>query len=211
MKFNELEKKQQNHVNGVLAKYMDQYIREHLVWTPEQMYCDLVTELKKEHSKGWYGNKFYINGEGVFIFKEGNLWMVTDDAKDFIIDRFNKKYEKNKKLARKKSPLIDRARFGLQWDKGLFYDINYGLKDEYNLEKMDIVESCNLIPWSIEHVEFELNNKYSTSLENILLNLSRSPIEVKFYKEWMKYFFSDKSSPALIPEFCGDRHLYYCF
>lgn len=211
MNFYDLDKKQQNHINGVLAKYMDAYIRNHLVWTPEQMYCDLIDELKESHNKGWYGAKYRINDEWVFVFKEGQLWMVTKEAEQFIMDRFNKKYKKNKKLARKKSPLIERARFGLKWDENNFFDINYGLKEKCSFEKMDIVENNSLVPWSIEHVEFELQQKYSTTLEKVIKNLSKSPIEIKFYEEWFEQYYHNKKNPALIPEFCGTRKMFYCY
>lgn len=211
MKFQDLDKNQQNHIYGVLAKYMDSYIRHILVWTPEQMYCDLMDELRGQHKKGWYGAKYLINGKWTFKFKEGQLWMVSESAKSFIIARFNNKYEKNNKLARKKSPLIDRARFGLRWNSNMFYDINYGLKDEYNFEKMDIVEDNDLIPWSIKHIETELQQKYSKSLLDILKNLSSSPIEIEFYEGWLNRYYSDNNNPGLMPEFCGTRKMFYCY
>lgn len=94
MDFKDLDKQQQNHINGVIAKYMDTYIRNHLVWTPEQMYCDLMDELEEQHRQGWYGYKQKINNEWIFPFKEGELWMVTEYSKQFIINRFKNKYEK---------------------------------------------------------------------------------------------------------------------
>lgn len=211
MDYSNLNQSNKNHVNGVLAKHMDSYIRTHKVWTPEQMYEDLIEKLKETHNSGWYGRKQSINGEWVFTYKESELWMVSDYAKSFILDRFNKKYIKNQKLAKKNSPLIERARFGLKWDSNKFYDINYGLKNGYNFQKTELVENNSLTPWSIEHVENELLSKYNRSLIDILKELSESPIEIKFYEEWIKRYYNNKNNPALIPEFCGTRKMFYCY
>ncbi|EOU2126220.1 hypothetical protein C4D39_03275 [Clostridium perfringens] len=210
MKFNELEKKQQNHINGVLAKYMDQYIRNHLVWTPEQMYSEFMDMITERHNNGNYGGIYYINGKEVCIFKEGEIWLVSDEGKKLIKERFAKKYNKNKKLASKKSPLMERVRFGFNWDKERYFDINYGLKGGYNFQKMDLVENLEVIPWSIEHVEDELEKKYNGSLKDVLKKLSNSPIEKMFYEEWIRRYYKHKEKPALIPEFCGGRKKFYC-
>lgn len=99
----------------------------------------------------------------------------------------------------------------MKWDDDYFFDINYGLKEGFNFEKMDIVETNYLIPWSIEHVEYELQQKYSKTLINVIENLSKSPIEIKFYKEWFKRYYKNNKNSALIPEFCGTRHMFYCY
>lgn len=84
--------------------------------------------------------------------------------------KFATKYVKNNKLARKDSPLVERARFGLKWDEQLFYDINWGLKNGYDFEKTDIVENNDMIPWSILHVEYELMTKYGKILRQFYQN-----------------------------------------
>lgn len=211
MKYTELEPEQKMHVNGVLAKFMDNYIRNNLVWTPEQMYCALYEEIEEEHRKGIYGCQMYINGEYISPYYVGSAWITSDDAKEYILNKFNSKYEKNNRLARKKSPLVERLRFGLRWDENNFYDINWGLKDGYNFEKTEIVESTEDIPWSIQHVENQLCLGYHKNLETVLKELSHSPIEIKFYTEWFRRYYSDKRNPALIPEVCGTRKMFYCY
>ena len=211
MRYEELGKEQKMHVNGVLSRFMDNYIRNNLIWTPEQMYAALYKEIDFQHKNGWYGGKQKVNGEWIFLYYEGNTWITTSEAKEFIIQKFQTKYVKNNKLARKDSPLVERARFGLKWDDQLFYDINWGLKNGFDFEKTDIVENNDMIPWSIAHVENELMTKYGKNIRTVLLELCNSPIEKMFYNEWLSLYYNDNRNPALIPEFCGTRKLFYCY
>ena len=135
MRYEELGSEQKMHVNGVISKFMDNYIRNNLIWTPEQMYAAFYKEIDAQHRSGWYGCKQMVNGEWIFPYYEGNSWLTTSEAKDYIMQKFATKYVKNNKLARKDSPLVERARFGLKWDEQLFYDINWGLKNGYDFEK----------------------------------------------------------------------------
>lgn len=211
MDYSSLPPAQKRHVNGVLAKFMDRYIRTHLIWTPEQMYQAFYDEMVSQHRAGWYGRQEYRDGRWVSLYREGSEWLTTSDALPYIMEKFTTKYEKNKKLARKKSPLIERARFGLRWDEGRFYDINWGLKEMGSFEKMDVVESWMAIPWSIAHVEEELAKKYAVTLRDVLQQLCRSPIERVFYEEWLGRYYEQRQNPALMPEFCGTRQLFYCY
>ena len=211
MRYEELGSEQKMHVNGVLSKFMDNYIRNNLIWTPEQMYVALYKEIDAQHRNGWYGSKQMVNGEWIFPYYEGNAWITTSEAKDYIMKKFDANYVKNNKLARKDSPLVERVRFGLKWDNQLFYDINWGLKNGYNFEKTDMVENNDTIPWSISHVEYELMTKYRKNIMTVLLELSKSPIEKMFYEEWFSLYYNDKRNPAIIPEFCGTRRMFYCY
>lgn len=211
MRYEELGREQKMHVNGVIAKFMDNYIRNNLIWTPEQMYVALYKEIDAQHRRGWYGNQELINGEWISPYYEGNSWITTSEAKDYIMNKFEAKYIKNSKLAQKDSPLVERVRFGLKWDNQLFYDINWGLKNGYNFEKTDMVENSDMIPWSIAHVEHELMTKYRKNIQIVLLELSKSPIEKIFYEAWFSLFYNDKRNPAIIPEFCGTRKMFYCY
>ena len=74
-----------------------------------------------------------------------------------------------------------------------------------------MVENNNMIPWSIAHVENELMIKYGKNIMTVLCELSKSPIERIFYKEWLSLYYNDKRNPAIIPEFCGTRRMYYCY
>lgn len=211
MKYEDLDSKQKMHVNGVISKFMDNYIRNNLVWTPEQMYIALYKEIDAQHKNGCFGHMELINGKWIYPYYVGNNWITSNDAKNYIMEKFNNKYIKNNKLARKDSPLIERVRFGLRWDDNLFYDINWGLKNKSDFQKTKIVESNNMIPWSIEHVEYELKTKYQKDIRSVLLELSQSPIEKIFYEEWLKLYFIDHKNPAIIPEFCGTRKMFYCY
>ncbi|MFI8651565.1 hypothetical protein KZA05_04510 [Bacillus amyloliquefaciens] len=210
MKYQDFSQGQKRYINGVLGKYMDSYVREHLIWTSEQMYHDFIEYLRSFHKKGWYGKQSYKNGVYYFINKEEELWMVSEHAEEFILSRFQKKYEKNLTLARKKGPLVDRVRLGYRWNENLFYDLNYGLyKGSHNYKKTEIVEGESLIPWSIEHVNTELAD-YDTDLISVLEALSTSPIEKMFYQYWIdNYYKKDILFPAIIPEVCGTRSFFW--
>lgn len=211
MKYSELDSMQKQHVNGVLSQFMDQYIRTHLIWTPEQMYEALYEMIDQQHKEGYFGARTYRNGKWEEPYAVGSKWITTEDAKSYIISKFETKYLKNKKLARKDSPLIERARFGLKFNEELFYDINYGLQNGCCFQKTENVENSVVLPWSIEHVENELATKYNTNLRTVLESLSQSPIEVKFFNRWFERYYEQKKNPAIIPEFCGDRRMYYCY
>jgi hypothetical protein len=211
MKYEELGSDQKMHINGVISKFMDEFIRNNLIWTPEQMYVAFYKKIDAEHRNGWYGSKQMVNGKWVSPYYKGNFWLTTNDAKDYIMKKFETKYDKNTKLARKASPLVERARFGLKWNHQLFYDISWGLKNYYDFEKTDIVEKNNMIPWSITHIEHELQTKYGKTIKDVLLELSKSPTEKMFYEGWFSLYYHDKRNPALIPEFCGTRRMFYCY
>ena len=98
MEYHDFSQEQKWYINGVLVKYMDTYVRDHLIWTPEQMYHVFIEYLRSFHKKGWYGKQSYKNGVYSFLNKEEELWMVSEDAEEFILSRFQKKYEKNFKL-----------------------------------------------------------------------------------------------------------------
>ena len=211
MNYEELDSRQKCHVNGVLSKFMDVYIRNNLIWTPEQMCVAFLEKIKDEHESGNYGVLHYENGKYTEPYRIGSEWLESEEAKTYILSKFTAKYNKNKKLARKDSPLIERLRFGIRWEDSKFFDINYGLKNGSDFEKTDIVENLTLIPWSIEHVENELKDKYIIDLKYVLDLLCESPIEKIFYERWMERFYIDKRNPALIPELCGTRNMYYCY
>lgn len=211
MKYEELCSKQKQYVNGVVSKFMDTYIRNHFVWTPEQMYLELYKEIKKRIKEEEKRNIEFVDDEFRISDLKYDLWIVSYDAKEYIMEKYKKKYNQNNKLARKDSPLVERARFGIDWGKN-YYDINWGLKNNnFDYEKANIVENNDMIPWSIEHVEYELMKKYNKNLENVLSELSTSYIEKKFYEKWLSMYYNEKKNPALIPEFCGTRQRYWCY
>jgi len=70
LRYEDFLPKDKMHINGVISKFMDAYVRDHLVWTPEQMYVDFISYLKENHLNGWFGNGEYINGELVYPNKK---------------------------------------------------------------------------------------------------------------------------------------------
>lgn len=204
--YKELNKSQQSHINGVISRYMDIYIRKNLVWHPEQMYREFVKHLKDNHSRGYFGI------EGNDIYKDAQLWMVNVKNKDFILNRFNDKYERHVLLASKKSPLTNFVRFGTYWDKENHFKIRYGVDAKHQLIPARTLQNTNIVPWTVGHMETFLQREYNANLFEVLQRLSESPIEKKFFQYWYDNFGKkNKLTPCLIPQLCGEKfdfHMY---
>lgn len=192
MNYNELATRDKQIINGLLSAYSDKIIRRKIIWSPIQMYSEFM-----EYLKMW----------GLNEPEKHNLkkWLNSDSAKPHILLFFEKKINKYNILSVKKPPVVENIIFGLDWDNDLYFNINYDI-----YKKAHDLQSDNVTPYSIEHVERELQ-KYSIDLKTTLSKLSRSPIEIKFYNEWFKRYYSNKNNPALIPEFCGSPYPYYCY
>jgi hypothetical protein len=209
MNFGEFPLKDRQYINGVLAKYMDAYIRKTQVWTPEQMYKSFYEERIQNHRKGFFGPQIRIGDKWVYKNKEAELWLVTPEAGKHIMDMFSRKYAKNKTLARKKDLLVERLRFGPKRNP---YDLNFGLKLGHRYEKTEQVEYCSLTPWTIEHVNDQLNTMYGgIDLRYVLNQLCSTDEEISFKDYWIKHYYENPLSPALIPQVFSDRKQYYCY
>lgn len=215
--FTDFQKQQQNFLNGKISQFMDAYIRQHKVWTPTQMLSDFNDKVNEELAKGDYllDPKYaeYNTAESENFLKirlDAIKWLTTDDGGKFTLSRFEKKYQKHKPVAERKSPIIERVRFGLKWDESQYYDINFGLKDEYRFKETKELENIKYLPWTVEHVNTELQEKYNCSIKDCFEKLSISFLEKKFLDYWMKNFYSS-SHPCLIPEVCGFRSTFYYY
>jgi hypothetical protein len=215
--FKNLEKTQQNFLNGKISQYMDAYIRQHKVWTPTQMLSDFTDKIHSELDNGDYlpDPKYaqYDTVESVYFAKtrlDALIWLTTENGSKFCLSRFEKKYLKNKPVADRKSPIVERLRFGLKWDENQYYDINFGLKDQYRFKDTMELENIKYSPWTIEHVNSELKEKYDCDIKACFDKLSTSFLEEKFVRYWAENFYS-KSNPCLIPEVCGFRANFYYF
>jgi len=213
MRYEDLNSKEKGYVNGVIAQFTNCYIHNNVVWSAEQIYSALCEKMKIEHARGEYGNPDFKDGVWFYPNKGARLWLVSDDAKEYIVKKCEKTYKKHYKLAMQKPPMTERIRFGIRWEnkQERFYDINWGLKMGSNYEKIKSIEGVNTIPWSIKHVEEELRIKYNKDLITVLRELSKSPIEEMFYKQWIEKFYDNKNNPAIIPELCGTRRMFYCY
>ncbi|WP_289038346.1 hypothetical protein [uncultured Zobellia sp.] len=196
---------------------MDAYIRQHKVWTPEQMHYDFNEKVSAEIKNGdylpdpKYSEHTTLDGLNWLEIRLNAIkWLTTDEGKKMSLARFTKKYVKNKPIADRKSPIVERIRFGLKWNKNQFYDINFGLKEAFRFKETSELENIQYLPWSVEHVNTELAEKYDCDIFECLDKLSTSHLEVKFVNYWKDNYYS-KSNPAIIPEVCGFRSNFYYF
>lgn len=207
MEYTSLEKRNKNYINGKIAQFMDAYIRQHKVWTPEQMLDSLVEKMQETILNGHFAAEFE-KGVKVWNSELSDRWLISDHGQVLAHERMKKKYAKDKPVAKANSPIVERVRFGLGWDVTKFFDISYGLKDGYNFIETEELKNYHYKPWLVSHVEQQLNDLYSTNLSETLDALSTSPIEKAFYKYWLANYYAD-NNPALIPEVCGFREKFW--
>jgi hypothetical protein len=209
MEYSELETRHKHHLNGRLSQFMDAFIRQHKVWTPEQMHSALFEKIEDEISKGQFTYETRDN-ELTWTAEPAIRWLNTDKGRQLALERFQKKYEKDKPIADRKSPLVERVRFGLHWDKSKYFDINFGLKGGHNFIETDELKNLTIIPWTVEHVNNELDIKHDTDIVQCLNKLSTSHLEKLFIEHWTKHYYQN-DNPAIIPEVCGLRGKFYYY
>lgn len=209
MEYDSLGKRDRNYINGKISQFTDAYIRQYKVWTPEQMLEAFVERLAEIVEKRSF-NKHYEAGIEIWTSEVADEWLLSGKGQALSYERMNKKYEKDKPVAKANSPIVERVRFGYSWQESKFFDISFGLKDGYNFIDTENLKKYPFKPWTINHVEHELHKKYGISLPEIFRLLSVSPIEKAFYEYWLENYYSEKENSALIPEVCGFRaKLYY--
>ena len=209
----ELTLKRKQKINGILSQYMDAYIRQNKVWTPQQMLESFCEKTENDIQN----NNPIINLPASMLqnIKERqqlNKWLLLEEGKLLALQMFQNKYQKDKPVAGRKSPIVERVRFGFKWDKNKYYDINFGLKDEHRFISTKELEYLDIVPWNIEHVNQELDLKYNKiDLISCYKNLCTSHLEQLFYKHWVNNFYEENQNPALIPEVCGLREQFYYY
>jgi len=154
-------------------------------------------------TKGHFNIEFE-GGVEIWNSEASDHWLLSTHGQELALERMQKKYEKDKPVAKANSPIVERVRFGLGWDESKFFDISFGLKDGYNFVETEELKKYPHKPWVVNHVEQQLKDQYGTSLPEVLTLLSTSPIEKAFYEYWLNNYYTDKN-PALIPEICGFR------
>lgn len=208
MEYNELDQKNKYYANGKIAQFIDAYIRQHKVWTPEQMLESFVEKLEAILKSGEF-NRHYEGGKEVWTSEIADSWLISASGKAFALGRMEKKYEKDKPVARANSPIVERVRLGYRWNESKFFDIAYGLKHGFNFVETEELKKYPHRPWVVDHVDQQLQDLYETNLPSVLEALSTSPIEKMFYEHWVNNFYNSGESPALIPEVCGFRAKFY--
>lgn len=209
MTYKELQLEFKHIINGKLSQYTDAYIRQNKVWTPEQIHSDFIDFVQEEVDKESF-TKHIKNGNVTHTTEFPMKWLLSEDGKALAMERFIKKYNKDKPVADKKSPLVERVRFGLKWDSTKFYDLNFGLKDGHNFITTAELQKMDSIPWTVEHVNTELLKNYNSNIINCLNQLATSYLEKKFVEYWKNNIYSD-DVPAIIPEVCGMRPKFYYY
>jgi hypothetical protein len=187
MKYNQLNQKEKYYTNGKIAQYIDAYIRQHKVWTPEQMLESFVEKLDAIVQCGEF-NRHYEDGIEVWTSEGGDKWLLTASGQALALERMQKKYEKDKPIARANSPIVERVRLGYGWEKSKYFDISYGLKGGHNFIETEELKKYPHRPWVVSHVEQQFHDLYETNLPDVLEILSTSPIEKKFYEYWLENY-----------------------
>ena len=196
------------YANGKIAQFMDAYIRQHKVWTPEQMLESFIEKLEETIQKRHF-NTEYDNGEVVWSSEKMDRWLGSAKGQILAKERMVKKYEKDKPIAIADSPLVERVRFGFYWDKSKYFDISYGLKLGSSYVETEELRNYPHRPWIVSHVEQQLGELYKCDLSTLFGTLCRSPIEQAFYEYWLENYYHEKGNPALIPEVCGFRARFF--
>ncbi len=158
MKYSDLDKRYKHFLNGKISQYMDAYIRQHKVWTPEQMHADFFLKVEDEISKSEYA-RYFKDGIETWTSEYPMKWLMSEQGKALALEKFKMKYEKDKPIADRNSPLVERVRFGFRWADSKYFDLSFGLKNGYNFIDTKALENLHLIPWSIKHVNEQLNEK----------------------------------------------------
>jgi hypothetical protein len=215
--FNDFEKVQKSFLNGKVSQFMDVYIRKNKVWTAEQMQSDFNEKILLEIENGVYEpdpkyddlltfeNRKLLSGK-----LEATKWLTTENGIVFSLNKFNEKLKKHKPIADRKSPIVEKIRFGHKREENCFFEINYGLKGRYSYVQTSELEKLNYLPWTIEHVNSELKAKYNCNIYDCLENLSNSFLEKKFVEYW-KQNYASENNPAIIPEVSGFKSNFYYF
>lgn len=218
IEFESFEKIQKNFLNGKISQFMDVYIRKNKVWSSEQIQTFFWEKINTEIKNGDY----IINTEHEHLISKENKeilnkkleainWLNTENGKKFSLYRFNLKFQNSKIIADRKSPIIDKLCFGLKWNKNLFFEINYGRKGKYSYLDTKELEKINVTPWTIKHVNLELEEKYNCNIFNCLELLSTSYLEKRFVQHWKDNYAFEDNIPAIIPEVCGLTSKFYYF
>lgn len=210
MKYSDLESHNRNYINGKISQYVDAYIRQHKVWTPDQMLESFADKMKSLVEQGQH-TICYEHGVESWTSKISDKWLLSKEGQTLAYERMTKKYKKDKPIAIANSPIVERVRFGYSWDNSKSFDIGYGLKNGYNFIGTEELKKYPYKPWTISHVEQQLQELYKTNNPSVLNLLSTSPIEQLFYQYWLDNYYSDKDNPALIPEVCGFRAKFYYY
>jgi hypothetical protein len=213
MDFGDFSKFEQNFLNGKLGVFADKYVRMRIVWTPEQLADDFFQHIADELVANIiYLENFNDNRRPGFNPIRSMEWLSSAAGHHWILTKATVKYNKDKDVAQKGSPIAERVRFGDRGTK-LFFDINFGLQgaNSYNRVSTEEYRNIGLVPWTIKHVNHELQTKYGTDLKSILYNLPLNSSMVDITEHWLEQYYGDENNPALLPLLKTFRSPFYYY
>lgn len=196
MKYSDLPLKEKQTINGKIAQFMDVYIRKNQVWLPEEMLNAFLADISQQHHSGYWYNS--IDPVRSNIIKNSLTWILSIEGQAHIMRMIVVKHDKDKDIAVRENPLAERIRFG-DWPD-FFFDISYGLKGKSGHDRMTTEElrKVDTIPWTLLHVNHELQKKYGKDLIEIYKKIPFNHYELDFHSFWFKNFYADEF-PALLP------------
>lgn len=213
MDFGDFSKFEQNFLNGKLGVFADKYVRMRVVWTPDQLADDFLKHIEKELVDDIiYLQNFNDNRRPGFNPIRSMEWLSSAKGHAWVLNKATIKYNKDKDVARKGSPIAERVRFGDRTIK-MFYDLNFGLQgpNSYNRVSTEEYRNIEFIPWTIKHVNHELQTKYATDLKTILYNLPLNSYMVDITEHWLANYYNDENNPALLPLLKTFRSSFYYY
>ncbi|KAA8485385.1 hypothetical protein BDE36_2066 [Arcticibacter tournemirensis] len=213
MDFGDFSKFEQNFLNGKLGVFADKYVRMRIVWTPEQLSDDFLKHIEDELVADIiYLQNFNDNRRPGFNPIRSMEWLSSRRGHTWVLNKATTKYNKDKDVARRGSPIAERVRFGDSGTK-MFYDINFGLQGPNSHSRVTTEEYRNidLNPWTIKHVNHELQTKHGTDLKTILYNLPLNSSLVDITDHWLGNYYYDENNPALIPLLKTFRSTFYYY
>lgn len=209
MEYNNLDPKIKQAVNGTFNQFKDVFIRKNKAWSRNQLLEEFMQHAKakiEEYNRN-YAGKVFTNMPAPKNPIPACEWILSNEGKKHILEISNKEHVKYKEIAERKSIYTSRLRFG---DKRNYYDIKYGLKNVNSLIKIEDYQKLDSTPWTVGHINSQLNLNYNLNLEKCLQQLSTSYIEQIFANYWIKNFYHSSSNVALIPEVSGlDEPFWY--
>jgi hypothetical protein len=219
-----LNQAQKHRYSGLIGSFMDLYIRRNRVWSIEQVLEEFNNKINNKY--GYYNkserslekiklDSEKYDGSGCSDFEDYELlkWILSPEGQEVTLSRIIKKFGKDKELASTVSPLVEKLSFGFWWDKTSHFEISFGRLDNKRSDPMKSsdLKGIKYVPWSIEHLEIELDKYYQCNLLDVHALLCESPIEKQFVEFWQENFYRNKNNPALIPEVCALKGKFWCY
>jgi len=212
MTYNELISYEKSYLNGKVSVFIDNYIRTHKVWTPQQLTDDFIVQIKNELGNDKFIHTYVDPKRPNLNFAKCLKWAIGTEGEKWVLSKSEKKYEKDADIAKRDRPIAERIRFGDKRSKQ-YFDVNFGLKGSSGHDRMTTEElrKVNHKPWTIVHIDSELNNKYGTKLDEVISSLPMSAAETIFYKHWLENFYNNSANPGLIPQINTFRSGFYYY